>query len=451
MTRRLRLLRRFAIAIGVSLLVVVMQLHITPDLGQAQTTSPPIGTQAPPSGAKLSSAYGLWTPSKFDTCPKWLHDRYWVYGPDGKVYPTWHPPTDTNPTTGQTCTYGHEHGRNPNSSKLISWGLPFGYVNEQMALSNPQHPRHEDHVGHKIEWKNDVRVGLPGGGTGPLCQILVKLHQGTHSKDAFTNNMHELFYYVSCDNGAKIKWQGMHLFGGAGKLDGVCGGEKTLGYFDPTTSPTVDNESARIIPDKECLDRLVAKLKAGQNASTEYYKNYFEDWTAGFIHGLYRKNDGQLLDHWGQQGFDRNYSKLFDITAGTYFRVSIPSRYFDPTKPDNLGRRIDMCSIPEISYLQGDCIRVNDLRKAGQTVTWDSPQSPFKGTTRVVHFDWVTIRNSTNTEKWYSNAMGTVIRSQPDASKGITIEQTISKTRDAMYYFGNREGNFNSTGVHAPN
>jgi hypothetical protein len=373
-----------------------------------------------------------------------------VYGPDNKVYPTWHPPTDTDPTTGKTCTYGHEHGRNPASSKLVSWGLPFGYVNEQLALSDPQNPRHEDHVGHKIEWKNDVRVGLPGGGTGPLCQILVKLHQGTHSPDAFTNNMHELFYYVSCDNGVKIQWKGMHLFGGAGKIGLVCGDDQTLGYFDPTTSPTVDNESKRIIPDKECLDNLVAKAKQGQNASSEYYSNLFEDWTAGFIHGLYRKPDGQLLDHWGQVGFNRNYSKLFDMTAGTYFRVSVPSRYFDPTKQNYLGRRIDMCSIPEIKYM-GACAQVSDLRAAGKEVTWDSPLSPFKGTTRIMHFDWVAVRNSTSTEKWYSNPMGTVIRSQPDASKGITIEQTISKTRDAMYYFGNREGNFDSQGVHAPN
>lgn len=450
MNRRLRLLSRLAISIGVILLIVVMQVQLTPDIGQAPTASAAVAYQSPPSSAKLSSAYGLWQPTKFDTCPKWLHDTYWVYGPDQKVYPTWHPPTDTNPTTGQFCTYGHEHGRNPGSSKLGSWGLPFGYVNEQLAISNPQHPRHEDHVGHKVEWKNDVRVGLPGGGTGPLCQILVKLHQGTHSADAFTNNMHELFYYVSCDNGVKMRWRGMHLFGAAGKLGGVCGGEKNLGFFTPTTSPTLDNESARIIPDKECLDKLLEKVKQQQNASAEYYANYFEDWTAGFIHGLYQ-NGNQYLDHWGQIGFNRNYRQLFGINAGTYFRVSVPSRYFDPTKPNNLGRRIDMCFIDELRYTHNDCIKVNDLLKAGQQVTWDDPRSPFKGTTRTVHFDWVTVRNSTSTEKWYSNAMGTVIRPQPNASQGITIEQIISKTPNAMYYFGNREGYFDQASVHAPN
>jgi hypothetical protein len=455
MTRRLRSVGRFAIGVCVFLLVVVMQLHITPNLVQAQTTSTATHTyQLPPANAKLSSAYGMWTPSKFDTCPKWLHDTYWVYGPDSKVYPTWHPPTDKNPTTGQTCTYGHEHGRNPAESKLASWTIPFGYINEQLAMSDPANPRHEDHVGHKIEWKNDVTVGVLGSGTGPVCQILTKLHQGTHSADAFTNNMHELFYYVSCNNGFQMRWRGMHLFGAAGKFDGTCGVSHNVGTFTPATSPTLNNESSRTIPDKDCLDKTIQKVIQQQpnpSAGAEYYSNYREDWTTGFRHGLY-KNGTQYLDHWGQNGFNQSiYPRVFEINAGTYFNVMGPSRYFDSTKPNNLGRRIDMCSIPQIANLQGDCINVNNLLKQGTQVTWDHPRSPFKGTNRTVHFDWVRIINNTDTKTWYSNATGTVIRPQPDASKGITIEQIISARSNAMYYFGSREQNFNATGVHAPN
>ncbi len=448
MTRRLRSVSRFAIGICVLLLVIVMQLHITPNLVQAQTTSTATHTyQLPPSDAKLSSAYGIWTPSKFDTCSKWLHDTYWVYGPDNKVYPTWHPPTDSDPTTGKSCTYGHEHGRDPASSKLASWVLPFGYVNEQLAMSDPAHPRNEDHVGHKVEWKNDVVVGS----NGTTCQILTKLHQGTHSPDAFTNNMHELFYNVSCSNGVEVRWRGMHMFGAAGKVSLICGNDPAPGFFTPTTSPTLDNNSQRQITDKQCLNDLLTKIRQGENASAEYYKNYAEDWPTGFIHGLYRKNSGEYVDNWGQTGVDRNHSMLFEISGGTYFSVRRPSRYFDPTKPNNLGRRIDMCSINELRYLQGDCAEVNDLQKNGDQITWDDPRSPFKGTERTVHFDGFNIKNNTNRDTWYSNAMGTVIRPQPDAANGVTIEQFISKTRDANYYFGNRGDDFDAKGVHAPN
>ncbi|WP_341524647.1 hypothetical protein WKK05_18610 [Nostoc sp. UHCC 0302] len=423
-----------------------MQLHITPNLVQAQTTRQP-----PPANAKLSSAYGMWTPSQFDTCPKSLHDTYWVYGPDDTVYPTWHPSSDVNPATGQTCTYGHEHGRNPAESRLASWTVPFGYVNEEFARTNSGKTRHEDHVGHKIEFKNDVTVGLPGGGTGPVCQILTKLHQGTHSADAFTNNMHELFYYVSCNNGVQMRWRGMHLFGAAGGFEGTCEGFHNVGTFTPDTSPTLENESLRRIPDKGCLTEAIEQAKQQPYyASDAYYSNYREDWSTGFRHGLY-KNGDQYLDHWGQVGFDKGYTKLFNIDSGAYFKVMGPSRYFEPTKPNNLGRRIDMCFIPELAALQGDCINVNNLIKQGIPVTWDHPRSPFKGTYRTVHFDWVTISNNTSNEKWYSNAAGTVIRPQPDASQGITIEQIISRTPFAMYYFGNRESDFNGRGVHAPN
>ena len=60
------------------------------------------------------------------------------------------------------------------------------------ALEEPANPRDEDHVGHKVEWENDVVLALSGAGTTTattVCDVLLKLHQGTHSKDAFTNNL----------------------------------------------------------------------------------------------------------------------------------------------------------------------------------------------------------------------------------------------------------------------
>jgi hypothetical protein len=419
-------------------------------------TSPPPASgprsrsMLPPAGAALSKAYGLWQPSAQDTCPQWLHDTYWTYGPDGKVYPVWHPPTDTNPDNGQSCTYGHEHGRDPSQSRIGSWGLPFGYVNEVMQQYDPANPRHEDHVGHKIDYKNDVRVGLTTGGTGPVCQILTKLHQGTHSADAFGNNMHELFYYVSCDNGIKMRWRGMQIFGVAGQFKGACGPIHNTGTYSPSTSPTTPNQSDRTIPDKECLDNLLSKTQQGVNASSEYYSLLTEDWNSGFQHEL-RQSGGQYYDNWGQEGANVNGTMLLEMKGGSYFNVSSPSRYFDPTKTNNLGRQIDMCFISDLKYT-GDCYSVQQQINNGNTVTWDSPNSPFKGTKRTIHYDWVRMMNTTAQETWYSNAMGTVIRPQPDPSQGITVEQLLTKIPNGvMYNFGTATGDFNAPGVHAPN
>lgn len=178
------------------------------------------------------------------------HKRFRVQGPDGKWYPTWHKPVESYTENGRTitCAFGHEHGRDPKGSEL--WrtkqiqnyfyfdanrngqmdsaeeavsGLPFGYVNEQLVAYNASRGssvmRHEDHVGHKVEYANGegdiathqsnnlltggVFVGRLGNGvmakdTGVRCYYLAKPHQGVSSNDAFTNSIHEVFYFADC-------------------------------------------------------------------------------------------------------------------------------------------------------------------------------------------------------------------------------------------------------------
>src|SRR6185312_14613428 len=50
---------------------------------------PPVIEEPQPSDAYANRN---WSPTTYDTCPKALHDSYSVVGPDGKLYPTWHPP-----------------------------------------------------------------------------------------------------------------------------------------------------------------------------------------------------------------------------------------------------------------------------------------------------------------------------------------------------------------------
>ncbi|MES4792641.1 MAG: hypothetical protein C4321_06300, partial [Chloroflexota bacterium] len=69
----------------------------------------------------------------------WVHDRYVTTGPDGKTYPTWHPPVD--PQYG--CLFGHEHGADPRTSKADNTLPAFGYAAAQLGMTEP-------HAGFKV-------------------------------------------------------------------------------------------------------------------------------------------------------------------------------------------------------------------------------------------------------------------------------------------------------------
>ena len=98
-----------------------------------------VSAPAPIVATGPSRAYGIWTPGPNDTCTKEQHDAYSVVGPDGKLYPTWHPPTD--PEFG--CTFGHEHGADPRTSGADG-GLPaFGYAGKLAGFNEP-------HEGFKV-------------------------------------------------------------------------------------------------------------------------------------------------------------------------------------------------------------------------------------------------------------------------------------------------------------
>src|SRR5687767_6772622 len=121
-----------------------------------------------PGDVAASRAFSIWKPGSHDTCTQEQHDAYSVLGPDGKAYPTWHPATGPG-----GCSFGHEHGRNPRDSDLYGdlGGLPFGYASEMLAISDPAHPRDEDHVGHKVEWENDLQLSFAGDGVAASTAV----------------------------------------------------------------------------------------------------------------------------------------------------------------------------------------------------------------------------------------------------------------------------------------
>ena len=280
------------------------------------------GPAAPDYGPATGNAasFGIWAPSTRDDCTQAQHDAYSVVGPDHKRYPTWHPPMD--PVTG--CSFGHDHGRDPRGSALYRevGDIPFGYANEQLDVYDPLTTRHEDHFGHKIEWENDIPMHFGSNAADALfdvrCDVLVKLHQGTHSKDAFTNNLHELVYHIRCRDGTEMHITMLAAIGTPGQFERSCDGTTVVvGPATPANSP--DGGGVRIIADRTCVDRNIL-VPAGQFSN---FGTLHESWQTS---NAIRRADGHTLAFFNP-----------------YFQVRLPSRFYDPAMTGIVGRPIDVC------------------------------------------------------------------------------------------------------------
>jgi hypothetical protein len=341
--------------------------------------------------APASRAFGIWTPSKTDTCSPDVHNRYATLGPDGKKYPTWHPPVD--PATG--CSFGHEHGRDPSGSDLYAdvGDLPFGYANEQLDAAGLGMQRHEDHVGHKVEWENGLRI-RPGGGAGVaievICDVLVKLHQGTHSRDAFTNNLHELNYHIRCNDRTEFHVTMLSQIGRAGEFQSPCGGTVQAGVGSPANAPTGGGH--RRIPDARCI---MNRILVGGGSGSDF----------GVLHESWETSNEIVTA-------DGKRLALFN----PYFQVFRPSRYFDPAAPGVVGRPVALCAM-----VDGDR-RARSRECDGLTSTvngtllsvdFDDPRSGFNGARRQVDINDNVVRNAGGATVWYTDPFGRNGRTTP--------------------------------------
>lgn len=392
------------------------------------------GTTAPldPASAPPARAFGTWTPGPGDTCTKEQHDAYSTVGPDGKRYPTWHPPTD--PATG--CSFGHEHGRDPRGSRLyaVVGPIPFGHANEQLDIWDPQNPRHEDHVGHKVEWENDVHMTVNSEVAAPFmdvrCDVLVKLHQGTHSKDAFTNNVHELVYHIRCNEGTAMHVTMLTAIGTPGQFTRSCDNETQVVVGPPTPANSPSGGGKRKIPDRECI---LEHLLVGPTRNSNIHAALHESWETS---NQIRREDGHTL-----ASFD------------PYFQVSLPSRYYDPAATGLVGRPMDMCYAIEPN---GDRARGGPCAQATQDgqiagLTWDDPRSPFNGVRRTVDINGNRVRNAGGPIVWYTDPYGR--HGRPQSFPG-SVRQIIASVNGALDPHGPTIGGqrfYGGVGVRAPN
>jgi hypothetical protein len=396
-------------------------------------------------------AFGKWQPGAGDTCPASLHDSYSVVGPDGRLYPTWHPPVVPDPESGELCSFGHEHGRNPRRSDVFAWvkrhlrdpsarrraGIPFGLANESLdayAAANPgTSTRHEDHVGHKIEWQNDVRLkrSLPGGGRkriGVECDFLTKVHQGTHSADALSNNVHELLYAVRCDDGTKLIATKLVSFGAANEFTRSCDKSTVIGSGGSLSYPA--GGGARFIPDRACVDEHVL-VPEGQ--LSQYSLGLYEDWISS---NHLRTAGGEELAY-------------FD----PHFTVFNPSRYAHD--PPQIGRTLHLCYEDSAGERArgGYCLEAGRYGSATELPPYEHIRSPFNGSHREVYFNQTTISNRGGRKRWWTDPYGGNASAEPFPGAicqlvGAT-DNTDRPALESQAFGAGRD--YDAAGVHAPN
>ncbi|WP_143671215.1 hypothetical protein [Streptomyces sp. Ru87] len=450
--RRPRLRAATTLVAAACLAASTLSAHAdTPDAStRAAADNPAWGKELPPADAPTSRAYDLivednasgYTP-RGGECSKEIHARYWTYGPDDKVYPTWHPTRDAS-----GCTFGHEHGDNPRDSELFStadWPA-FGYTSEVMSQTGHEGGhRHEDHVGHKVLSVNNVQVREGDNGTSVFppttgnviatCDVLLKFHQGTHSPDAFTNNVHELIYNNKCTaNGQTFEARYTALVplgrpGGFGATDcpgpGLGQGFKEVGPAVPADSPSDTKSLGRLLTDSGC----VQAIKEG--------KTHYEPLTGTYI--PFDAND--LHEFWFADVTVSTPQLRFNIAP--LFYVLNPSRYFDANKPNKLGRSVDLCYSENLPGQYCD-----QVRQAGQNIQWDDPRSPFDGALRQFRPGTFSVSNSGPTTV-YTDVYGRNASTTPFEG---SIEQFFSgNSPSGMYVRGaTRDWGMNDQ-VHAPN
>ena len=398
-----------------------------------------------------SAAMAKWTPdTDFDSCTKDFHDTYYVIGPDGKKYPTWHPPTATDPTTGKLCSFGHEHGRDPRGSAL--WdslrdhyahdtdgngtvdtaerdasGVPFGYASEQLRAYNAANGiananRDEDHVGYKIAWENGIiRTRTVNGQVQTFdlsCDALSVLHQETYSADSYSSNLHEVLYALDCSRGAdaerfggKVIVSAMATFGNPGEftVEQPKGTFTTVRYgtSQPLNSPAGGGERGRVIP---TADSVYAAVLVPVGQTSDFATGLTETWYAGLA---LRRTDGTEL-----------------VFVDPSYAVASPSRYFNVATLNGEARTVELCyiGISLSGELIDDPLRAALIVRQARgpecsgiapngpatprvsRIPYDDPRSVFNGCRRRVTLGATRISNGGGSATWYSDPYGRATR-----------------------------------------
>ncbi len=370
----------------------------------------------------FSVAYDKWQPGLDDSCTREIHNSYSVVGPDGLVYPTWHPPMDA----ASGCTFGHEHGRDPRGSNLYKevGDIPFGY-----ALP-------ADHVGYKIEWENDIDFRFDGSAASSLlsvrCDVLVELHQGSHGAGAFRINTHELVYHADCSDGTELHITLISAIGDPGSFVASCDRDRTI-VAGPPPEGAPDGGGVRLIPDRQCIEEF---LLVPDGERSNFNSGVRESWQ---VSDRIKTEEGKTL-----------------VSFNPYFQVLFPARYYDPSAPNGLARTIDACFEvePNGERANGGACEESTAEGSITSLAFDDLRSAFNGANRFVDVNSIRISNADGPRVWYTDKFGKHARTEPFEGSIRQIIATIDNDRaddPSGPAIGRKRDYGEGQAVHAPN
>jgi hypothetical protein len=323
-------------------------------------------------------------------------------------------------------------------------------VNAQLDEEGTGYMRHEDHVGHKIQYANgegdlNEAVGrvfgnsLTGGvvirevakrddqgqsydhiSADVRCYIFNKIHQGVHSADALTNNDHELISHIRCwsfrsdvpDHSMSII-SGLVGFGPKGSFKEFCSGTGNLGR-DTQIFPDTNRMIPHFDPHIQQGMRNIPTYRCN-NVSRGNITSY-EIWSGGL---KIVRPDG---------------TELASVSGG--WEVLDTIRYYDTNSPKKIGYTSDVCVQMSANRIFDPGPGCNVTTNYGQiSYPWNDTRSYFKGLHRGQYIMAHVLNNAGGPTVVYTDAFGRKASNTP--FKG-SVKQTFSAHNFRVT--GRREG-----------
>ena len=352
-----------------------------------------------------------------------LHDRYWVKGDDGLAYHTWHP------AAVDGCVFRHEHGDDAGDSNIISFAEgypPFGFAMEQQH-ANSSMPRHEDHFGHKIFVANDIKLAI-GTSTnqndtlydaGITCDWLSKIHQGTYSADALTNNTHEYFLNMKCDDTQQQEPTAFSVkimadWGQANRVTFIDSGHTVIDPVETLVTSFLTNPWNGA-PDPIAPPTMASPPNpAGARELTSINGLQWKNWNEVY----------QPAELW-QQDEVSVQTPVGSISFAPYYSVRNPARLL--RSDYTLQRTVDLCYGTNGTRLPGGFCSILPLNYPGQDY-WKSVSSPFNGSVRTLNFKAIEVSNAGGPAEFCTDPFGRNASSTP--CTGNQIKQKSAPIRN---------------------
>lgn len=253
-----------------------------------------LGEQNGVASAPPAVPAGQTVPTPNSPCPAWVHDRYVATGPDGKSYPTWHPQIDPR----YWCTFGHEHGSDPNALGGTFKPL-YGYTAGVDGMTEP-------HVGFKSYTFKNAASGRVW---------IMTQHFGTAGQGRACTRYHT--FDVAVLEGGVVKTD-LHLMGdfGRGEVFTPTGIKPITGC--PIDQSTVDDRAVRVINTEE-NGGYEAWVVDNEYNVTGLYPGFMSFKTRDFIARCADQACKTVIDRPGQYGAGRilDYGDLW-VRAGNH-------------------------------------------------------------------------------------------------------------------------------------